>query len=506
MATAGGREGTGFSRSAGGPGPSFLRTFVIYGLGTVGQRLVGLLLIPVYTRLLSPADYGVLALLGVFAAVYANVADFGISASIFRFYIREQDEDGRRQVLSACLNIVALAAVPSLFVSAVSPGISRVLLADPKLWFLVVLSTARCWLDLLIRIPMAPIRSRQESGLYVRINLFLTSVTLALSLLLVVVLRMGVLGVVLAQTVTNGGAAIWLLIRYLPRPLPRTKRAMTESILRYGIPFVPSGLSQFILRLADRYILRLFEPMAAVGLYSLGYRLGEGISTAGEAFWAAWLPFAFRTAREEGGRRRLAEVGGTWFGMIIAMAVLLSLFSLEILRILTPPAFHGAARVVPVVAIGLALFSFYPVAEISLRITGRTGRIPVVNGLAAVVNLALNFILIPRMHILGAAWATALAYGVQFAGILWLGHRSFPLPFPYRRMLAAAAIALAAGIAGIEVDRRLVPMAALGAKILLFGSVLVAVFLLRLVSARRIRGLLDSLRRDRLRGTAKGSN
>jgi O-antigen/teichoic acid export membrane protein len=188
-------------------------------------------------------------------------------------------------------------------------------------------------------------------------------------------------------------------------------------------------------------------------------------------------------------------VGTTWFGLTILMAILVSLFSYEALRILTPPSYHGAARVVPVVAIGLALFSFYPVAEISFQITGRTGRIPLVNGAAAGLNVALNFILIPRMHILGAAWATAIAYGVQFLGILWLGQRSFPLPFPYGRMLAAATTALAAGIIGIEADRRLASLPAIGAKALLFGFVVGAVVLLRLVSAGRIRALMSSVRR-----------
>jgi O-antigen/teichoic acid export membrane protein len=475
--------------------PTFFRSFLVYGLGTVGRRLVGVFLIPIYTRVLSPSDYGALSLLGVFMAVYLNLADLGISTSILRFYIREKDEDGRRQVLSACLNILALAAVPTLFVGAASPLISRALLDDPKLWFLIALSVVTCYLDLLIKVPMAPIRSRQESGLYVRISLILTGVTLALSILMVVFLKMGMLGVVLAQTLTNGGAAVWLLSRYIPHPLPRPKKATMKSILRYGLPFVPSGLGQFILRLADRYVLKLFEPMAVVGLYSVGYRLGEGISTASGAFWMAWVPFALRAGREQGGRRRLAEVGTTWFGLTILMAILLSLFSHEVLRVLTPPSYHGAASVVPVVAIGLALFSFYPVAEISLQISGRTGRIAIVNGAAAALNIALNFILIPRMHILGAAWATAIAYGVQLAGILWIGQRSFAIPFPYGRMLAGATIAIAVGIAGVEADHRLALLPAIGAKTVLFGFVVAIVFLLRLVSIGRIRRLVDSVRR-----------
>ena len=473
---------------------SFLRTFSVYGLGTVGRRLVGIALIPIYTRALSPSDYGILALLGVFMAVYVKVADLGISPSILRFYIHEKDEAGRRDVLSGCLSLLALAIVPSLILTAASTLVSRALLDSPALWYLIALCIAACWLDLLIKIPMTTVRARQDANLYVRIELILTGAILILSILLVVFLRMGVLGIILAQVVTNAGAAVWLLVRHLPHPLPRPKRAVMASILRYSVPFVPSGLSQFVLRLSDRYILKLFEPLSAVGLYTIGYRLGEGITTATEAFWIAWGPFAFRTARERAGRQRLAEVGTTWFGVTMVMALMIALFGHEALQILTPPAYHGAARVVPVIAIGIALFSFYPVAEISLQISGRTGRIPIVNGFAAALNVALNLVLIPRMHILGAAWATAIAYGVQFVGILWIGQRSFAIPLPYGRMLAAAAVSLAAGIAGIEADRRLTLLPGIAAKLVLLGIAVAIVFLLRLISAGRVRNLVRSLR------------
>jgi O-antigen/teichoic acid export membrane protein len=473
---------------------SFLKTFSVYGLGTVGRRLVGIALIPVYTRVLSPSDYGILALLGVFMAVYVKVADLGISPSILRFYIGEKDETGRRDVLSGCLSLLALALVPSLVLAAASTLVSRALLDSPALWYLIALCIAACWLDLLIKIPMATVRARQDADLYVRIELLLTGAILILSILLVVFLRMGVLGIILAQVVANAGAAVWLLIRHLPHPLPKPKRAVMASILRFSVPFVPSGLSQFVLRLSDRYVLKLFEPLSAVGLYTIGYRLGEGITTATEAFWIAWGPFAFRTAQEDGGRQRLADVGTTWFGVTMAMALMVALFGREALLILTPPAYHGAARVVPVIAIGIALFSFYPVAEISLQISGRTGRIPIVNGFAAALNVALNLVLIPRMHMMGAAWSTAIAYGVQLFGILWIGQRSYAIPLPYGRMLAGAAVSLAAGFAGIEADRRLALLPGIAAKIVLLGFAVAIIFLLRLISAGRVRNLIRSLR------------
>jgi O-antigen/teichoic acid export membrane protein len=477
--------------------PSFFRTFLVYGLGTVGRRLVGILLIPIYTRALSPSDYGITSLIGVFSSVYLNLADLGISTSIFRFYLREKDDAGRKQVMSACLALLALMAVPSLITAAASPLISKSLLNDARWWVLVVLSLGASYADLLTKVPFAPIRAKERSGLYVIINSTMTAATLVVSIIMVVIFRMGPLGVILAHTVVNALGAIYLLIKHVPWPLPRPSRRMMRSVLRYGIPFVPSGISQFVLNLSDRYVLKIYETLTTVGLYSIGYRLGEGLSMASNAFRMAWVPFAFRVAHEEDGRQRLADVGATWYGITILMAVPLSLFSLEALKILTRPAYYGAAQVVPVVAIGLAMFSFYPVAEIALQISGKTAWIPMVNLPVAALNIALNFLLIPRMHMMGAAWATSICYGAQFIIILWLGRRTFVIPFPFGRMLISSLVALAAGIAGIQADRHLSPGLALPIKIVLFAVVVGMIFSIRLVSVARIRRLTRAIRKPR---------
>ncbi len=470
--------------------PAFSKTLLVYGAGSALRRLAGLLLVPIYTRALAPGDYGVLALLGVLSAVYANLADLGVTHSILRFHVREANEAARRQVLSACLHILALAAAPSLIAAALSPGIARVLLDDPRLYLLVALSIGSTWLELLVRIPMAPLRSRQESGQFVRINLALTTLTLGLSILLVVVFHLGVLGVVLAQLFTNAAAAVWLLARRLPRPLPRPERAMMTAILRYGLPLVPSGLGQVSLRMADRYVLRLFEPLSAVGVYSLGYRIGEVVTTAAEAFWTAWAPFAFRVAREEGGPRRLAEVGHAWAAVTMLMGLLLVLFSREAIWILTPPAYHGAAAIVPIVVLGLTFSAFYPVAEIPLLIAERTARIPAVNGSAAVLNLGLTLLLVPRLHMAGAAWATAIAYALQTAGMLWVGRGAYPLPLSYPRLGLAALGTVAVGLTALRLQEQLTPIFAVAMKALLLGAAVGWMFLLRLITLARWRGLI----------------
>lgn len=473
--------------------PSFLRTFVVYGIGAVGRRVAGLLLVPIYTRYLTPEDYGVLNLVGAFARVVAAIVGLGISTSVLRFYLRETEDGAKREILGACLGLLGLMVVPGILLSAGSRPIAGILLDDPGLWLLLVLSLVSSYGDLFSKIPLAPVRARQQSGLFVTISSIFWISTIGLSIFFVVVLRLGVLGVLAAQAIVDGVGAIVLLVLLLREGIARPRSGLVASILRFGLPLVPAALSEFALNLADRYILKLYRPMAEVGIYSIGYRLAEGVSLASSAFALAWVPFAFGEANAPDGRRRIASVGTTWFGVILLASVGLSAFAPEAVWILTPPSYHAAAAVVPPILIGLGLSSVYQIATIGFHLANRTGPIAILTGIAAAMNIGLNFLWVPAYGVMGAAWATAAAYAFQFGATFAIGQRVFHLPIPFARWGLGGVLAGAAGWLCIQAGRLGVGPA-IGAKVAILGLLFLALIRLDLARPGHIRRILGWLR------------
>ncbi len=473
--------------------PSFLRTFAVYGLGTMGRRVAGVLLVPIYTRYLTPEDYGVLNLVGVFARVVMAVVGLGIPTSVLRFYLRETSEGAKREILGACLGLLSLMLVPGILLSTASRPIAGMLVDDPGLWLFLVLSLISTYGDLFNKVPLAPIRARQQSGLFVTITSIFWISTLTLSIFFVVVLRLGVLGILAAQALVDGIGAMVLLIRLLREGVARPRPGLVGSMLRFGLPLVPASLSEFALQLADRYILKLYRPMAEVGIYSIGYRIAEGVTLAASAFTLAWVPFAFGEADAPDGRRRIASVGTSWFGVMLLASAGLAAFAPEALWILTPPSYHSAAVVVPPILIGVGLASVYPIASIGLQIANRTVPIAILTGFVAAVNITLNFLWVPDHGILGAAWATAAAYALQFAGTFYLGQRLFKLPIPFVRWGIGGALTIAAGwlcvLAG-RLDR----LPAVGVKIAVLGGLFLILIRLGLAHPGHIRRILGWLR------------
>ena len=478
--------------------PSFLRSFLVYGTGNIVRRLGTVLLVPIYTRLLLPEDYGVLSLAEVFSRFLFNLLALGLPTSIFRFYQREETELGRRQVLGACLTMVALVAIPVALLMLAAPGIAAWLLDSRALASLLILGLITTYADIFSKIPYAPIRSENRAGLYVGLSGAQWLVTMALSIFLVVGLRRGPFGIMAAQAIAASAAAVALLVYLLRRGVARPRPGQIRTILAYGAPLIPAGMSQLLLVLADRYILKLYRPMSEVGLYSIGYRLGEGLVVATAAFTMTWTPFAFKEGHHEEGRKRMASIGSTWFGLIMLGAVGLALFAREILWILTPPRYHPAAQVVGPVVLGVALLAVLPIATTGLTLVDRTRYVAVLALLAAGLNIGLNFWWIPVHGIMGAAWATAVAYAFQLIAALALSQRFFPLRLPLWRWAAGGALSVACGALGLRAESLgLFPAVGLKAVALLaaFGG-LTAVGLTR---PGQIRGVFDAVRRSKRR-------
>ena len=425
----------------------------------------------------------------------------GIPTAIFRFYIAEDTEDGRRAVLSACLGVLGIAMVPWVLIAVFSRPIAGWLLDDPALFALLVLSMTAILGDLLQKIPLAKIRAKEQSGRFVILTTSLWLATIVFSVLFVVGFRWGVYGIIGAQALINLPGAIVLLVPLLRDHLPKPQWTRVKALLVYGVPLIPSVLSVFVLKLTDRLVIKMYEPMEVVGLYSIGSRIAEVVVLAGVSFHFAWVPFAFQSAKEDGGRQRLANVGEAWFALVAMAALGLALFAREALWILTPPSYHPAVVVVPILMIGLAASAVYQVGSIGLQIGDRTRYLFPVNGVAAGINLLLNFLWVPRFGMLGAAWATTVAFLVQFGLVLFFSQRAFSLPYRHLRWAAAAAALAGLGAAALEAQEHLGVWAAIGTKAMALVVALGVLVALDLARPAQIKGLLR-LRKTRARGSA----
>jgi O-antigen/teichoic acid export membrane protein len=421
----------------------------IYGLGGLVSRILAVLLLPLYTHYLSPSDYGQIETLVALVVVLTIVLRFGISSAFFRFYFDADDPAGRRLVLRTSFWFtMAMATLGLVLVIALAAPISELLFDTSEAADLVRASAVALWAQMNYEQLTSLFRVEERSVAFVLASLTNVLLTVGATILLVVVLDRGPLGVIVGNF--TGTLLVYLaLLGYRREQLGlQLDRPLLREMNRFGMPLVPSALLLWVTNFSDRFFLVKLADTTEVGLYSVGVRIASAMVLVLTAFRMAWPAFAFSIRDDDEARRTYAWVLTYLVALATWVATALALLSPWIVGWLAAPGFESASRVVGPLAFAAVALGGYIVISIGIGRARRTQFNWVITGLAAIVNVALNLALIPPYGMMGAAAATVAAYTVMFVGMAWWSQRVYPVPYQWRRVVTAAAAGVALAVAG----------------------------------------------------------
>jgi O-antigen/teichoic acid export membrane protein len=252
------------------------------------------------------------------------------------------------------------------------------------------------------------------------------------------------MGVVIADLAVTAVLLAVMIPWFTPLIRPVFSPAVLRESLAFGLPRVPHGFAQQVIAVGDKFVLSLHVSLAQVGLYSMGVSVGLIQKMFLAAFEYAWAPFYYATAREPDAPRVFSIVATYGVATLCLMTAGLSAIAGDLLNLVTHGQYIAAAGVVRWTAVGVLFYGVYLLTSIGLNITGRTGYYPVTTAIGAAVNIGLNFLLIPRFGIIGAAWANATAYALQAALALVFSQHFYPVAYEYGRLSRALGAALVA--------------------------------------------------------------
>jgi len=415
-------------------------------LGVLGAQAIGFFLIPIYTRYLTPADYGVLELLQVTVGIIGPLSGMGLgTALLFFFSSRRDDVEGRKEIISTVL--IFLAATSSCLVLALmlrAGSFSSLLFHSDQYTFYFRVMFLSLLLGTLGGVPMAVFRARGESGKYTLFTLARFIVTTGLYIYFIVSLRMGVLGILLGGLIASATFCAILLPQITRGLKPRFSKSLLKEMLGYGLPLVPVAFLAWIMAASDRYFLQIFRGSTEVGLYSLGYKFGgvlHGLVLG--PFQLAWLPFLLSIRQERNAKEIYASVL-TYFTVIaMFVALALSILSKEVLMVMATPPFYGAYQVVPLITLAFLFNGCFSCVNAGIYLEKKTKYIPFIIGAGAALNLGLNYLLIPTYGMMGAAIATVSSYALLLVVALFVSRRFYPISYEWSRI---GRIFLAAGL------------------------------------------------------------
>jgi O-antigen/teichoic acid export membrane protein len=421
----------------------------IYGLGGLVSRILAVLLLPLYTRYLSPSDYGKVETLVALSTVAGIALRLGITSALFRFYFDSPEPERRRLVLRTSFWFTMTMATAGLVVGvALAPSISDLLFGSSDDWELVAASFVNLWVNMNYEQLTSLFRLEERSTAFVSASLANIVLTVAATLVLVVPLDQGPLGVIVGNFV--GTLLVYLVLAGYRREQLGLQfdRGLLREMNRFGVPLMPTALFLWVTNFSDRFFLVKLADTTEVGLYSVGVRIASAMVLMLTAFRLAWPAFAYSIEDDREARRTYAFVLTYLVLVTTWVATGLTLLSPWIVDWLAAPAFASASRVVGPLAFAAVAFGGYIVVAIGLGRARRTQFNWVVTGAAAAVNVTLNLVLIPPYGMMGAAVATISAYATMFVGMSWWGQRVYRIPYQWRRVATAALAGAVLAIGG----------------------------------------------------------
>ena len=416
----------------------------IYGLGGLVSRILAVLLLPLYTRYLSPSDYGKVETLIALTTVIGIVLRMGIHSAFFRFYFDSKEPSDRvRVVRTSFWFTMAMATAGLAGGLLLSAPLADALFGSSDDAELVMAAFVGLWAGMNYEQLTSLFRVEERSVAFVSASIANIFLTIGATLLLVVVFEKGPIGVIVGNF--TGTLIVYaVLVGYRREQLGlEFDRGLLREMNRFGIPLIPTALFLWVTNFSDRLFLVQLSDTTEVGLYSVGVRIASAMVLLLTAFRLAWPAFAFSIEDDREAKRTYAFVLTYLVALTTWVATGLALLSPWIVSWIAAPDFAESSRVVGPLAFSTVAFAAYIVVAIGVGRAKRTQFNWVVTGAAAAVNIGLNLLLIPDYGMMGAAIATVAAYSTMFVGMVWWSQKIYPVPYQWRRVATATAAGLA---------------------------------------------------------------
>ncbi|MEI6040050.1 MAG: flippase [Candidatus Berkelbacteria bacterium] len=395
---------------------------LVYGLGNVVLKLLAIVTAPILTRLFIPAQYGVLSLIASIISFLSLFMMFGMDTSVF-LRVNEFKNEKKTVVSSGFWFLVTWGVFLSGICILFSRQIATAAFHNPStaIYFTLAFSTA--FFTLLINYVKTIYRLEFKAKTFALTTAIGAVIITSLSIGLIHV--WGLFGYFFGTLI--GTIITFLITIYLIRENFQFswKWAHAKDMAIVGMMLVPASLSYFVFDLSDRFFINHYWNLNLLGLYAMAINVTSVLPFFSMALSRAWLPMIFNLHSEEKEvfDEFVPRIFVYYLAFFMILAVGISFFGLEILKVLTVSKYYAAASAIGPLSLAMVFSATVQITSVGIYLTKKTKKIAICSGLAAIINTVCNFLLIPKFGIIGASWATALSYFFLTGAYLWYSQR-----------------------------------------------------------------------------------
>jgi len=389
------------------------------------------LLLPLFTRYFSVEDFGRIGVASAAVSILAIIIGFNPALFIIAHYHKFKQRVLASYIYQILLFSLASYFIITIFLMLLTPSF---LLKEYEIGYLGLLILISLALGrAVINIGLTILQMEKNALYYFYYSLLSSALMLIFVFVFVIAAKAGWKGIFTSELIAVVIAGFFLFLRlkrtdYIQKGFSREK---LKKVFSFSLPLVPHVLALWVMNSIDRFFLAEMVGMEAVGLYSVAYTVGLGISLLHESFQRAWQPYFFEYLSRDDPALKLKIVRYTWLyyiGSVLLFFIYVGTISF-VMPYLVGNDFLPSVQFIPMIVLGCTFLGTYRVVSGYLYHTGNTKVLALVSVLAAILNAVLNYILIMRNGAIGAAQATAITFLFSFVVVKILAMRYYEMPW-----------------------------------------------------------------------------
>jgi O-antigen/teichoic acid export membrane protein len=391
----------------------FLKHSSIYSIGNIAVKGIGVITLPIYTKFISVPEFGLLGLIEISMAILVEIFTLGQANSILLLSNSIENKDQRKSAFYSISIVVFIIAFSALLIFELfKTPVLNLFYAPIEFSNLYTLALLVILLRVINTLFLFQLRALEKSTLYTVVILTKLFLIVLFVIFFVSVKQLGITGVLYSYILSE----VLVFIIQLPLMIRRMQFQFNLKAVKiafnFGIPLIFSSIGMMVLNLSDRYMLQIFTDLRTVGLYDLGYRIAGIINMfLIMPFSLALLPSAYKVYKTEGDKRYYSKLMTYMCFVLVWSGLALSLFSKEIVGLFAlNPEYNSAFVVIPIIILSYIFSATRNLASLGMFLTKNTKHIAYITISAAILNICLNLLLIPRFGIMAAAYNTLISF------------------------------------------------------------------------------------------------
>jgi O-antigen/teichoic acid export membrane protein len=412
----------------------------IYGVSTVVGRFLNFLLVPFYTNIFLPDEYGIIANIYAFIAILNIIFIYGMDAAYLRF-AKDKELGNERDIFSTpYYSVISFSLFFCLLIILLKSQIGYSFAVPESYNYLFYFVASILFADAIAVIPFIRLRIERKTKKFASFKVVNILINVSLNLYLILKLKMGIEAVF----ISNLAASVITFLLLTPSVLKLLHFSFNAKIfkrmLKFGLPYLPAGLGSILIQVIDRPIMEHLTDLNTLGIYQANHKLGVFMMLFVSMFQYAWQPFFMQESKSEEAKMIFSKVL-TYFTVAAGVIlVVLSLFMDNIIRFeifgksLIGSLYWSGVDIVPVILFAYLFNGLYVVFTAGVYIKEKSIYVPLITGAAAVVNIISNYILIPLIGMMGAAVSVLASYIVMAGGLYFITQKFYKISYETKKI------------------------------------------------------------------------